>query len=1370
MVTYIGYHTKGGLSSSMAKFVDYSLGLDIGTGSVGWAAINEDYNILKLHSKDAWGAYLFDDAETAVNRRNKRSQRRRYERRQERIRLLQELMSDTVLSVDESFFIRLKDSYLRSSGVDTSYKRSNYYNLFEGDYTDKDYYKDYRTIYHLRDYIATTDEKVDIRLVYLAIHHIIKYRGNFLYEGKTIDIANGTLKEELLSYFQLLQEDFAIDLRYVNIIDLIVDAIKDKTKSKREKQDIIKSYLITKENKSNIEAFAKAILGYKFKLQDAIFSEEVILGEDDKPVELAFSSKDYEENEDKYCDISGEKTSVFNALKAIYMSILFEDITQGNTSISKAMIAKYDKHRKDLVIFKRLMKQAFPVEINEETGRPKYTEYSKMFRSKKGANYVNYIASTWNGVHYEKTISRDEFYGNVKKVLDKTPDSADKEYCLREIELEKFLPKINDVANSAIPYQMHLAELEQILDKQGEYYPELKTNADKIKKIFTFKRPYYVGTLRGEYSWNKQVINERVTPWNFYDLVNTDKLAESFITRMTNHCIVYMDEEALPLNSIVYQAYITLNEINKIKYKGHIISTEWKQAVFNELCLKYKTVKVKKLSNFLQYKYNISVEEGDITGLADDKINGTMSSYIDLKSKLKESFDIVHLKEYEETIRILTIFDDEKIRKNRLKDIGIYGNEQIRILCKIKYSKWGKYSSKLLNGILSKEQKTIVQTLYDTDKHINELLFSDDAGYKALLPSSEEKIAKFDYDRDIAGLYCSPSVKKAIWNALKIVEEVEKVAKCAPQRIFLENTQTVKQKKKTDSRVKNLVELYKVIKDSEYFNNETYEELIKINKANIKLDSDKLYLWLLQLGRCMYTGEYINFDQINECQIDHIVPRCYIKDDSFENRVLVTRLSNQYKADTLSIHPTVKSRMKDFWAFLYKEKLIGSKKYFNLTRGEYTDADKVGFINRQLVETGQTVKEVKKLLQKRYPNSIVEGVKAGMNSQFREKYRNQYSGFYKLRNLNNLHHAKDAYLTAVVGQFTTVACPLWGQEKLNIELKYYIQNNDQAQENAEILNKKRYGLILDLMEYGEPDKFALKDGEYQWNNTRYINIFRNMAKNTCHIVKKKPVMANVEFYNQTVYGPNSGKKNLIPLKRKNGEEMPTEIYGGYSNENAAYFVIVQYEKIKKKDTIIEYAFEAIPVMKVWENKSNPQAIEDYIKNIYGSNAIILKRIYRNQKINYKGHLCYITAASELNNAVELCVEPKYEKMLYLIEKGNIEVLSGDQFEHYDKLMQNFVDYYCTEVDEKMPLFKSVVARFIEIKDKYWDNMTVEEKVDLIRKMLIVSKTDAGRIDIDKKFGGGSGLGRLSGKTIYPNEVEWIDMSCTGLYCNVRKGV
>ena len=70
----------------MSTLKKYNIGLDIGTNSVGWAVVEAETQkiIRKGRGKDTkrlWGVRLFDSANTAAERREARSTRRRYERR-----------------------------------------------------------------------------------------------------------------------------------------------------------------------------------------------------------------------------------------------------------------------------------------------------------------------------------------------------------------------------------------------------------------------------------------------------------------------------------------------------------------------------------------------------------------------------------------------------------------------------------------------------------------------------------------------------------------------------------------------------------------------------------------------------------------------------------------------------------------------------------------------------------------------------------------------------------------------------------------------------------------------------------------------------------------------------------------------------------------------------------------------------------------------------------------------------------------------------------------------------------------------------------------------------------------------------------------
>ena len=77
----------------------YYVGLDMGTGSVGWAVTDESYQILRRHGKAMWGVRLFESAKTAEERRMFRTGRRRLDRRGSRFcrRFLQKRSAGLIL-------------------------------------------------------------------------------------------------------------------------------------------------------------------------------------------------------------------------------------------------------------------------------------------------------------------------------------------------------------------------------------------------------------------------------------------------------------------------------------------------------------------------------------------------------------------------------------------------------------------------------------------------------------------------------------------------------------------------------------------------------------------------------------------------------------------------------------------------------------------------------------------------------------------------------------------------------------------------------------------------------------------------------------------------------------------------------------------------------------------------------------------------------------------------------------------------------------------------------------------------------------------------------------------------------------------------
>ena len=159
---------------------DYNIGLDMGTNSVGWAVTDGAGQLTYFKGKPTWGSRLFDAAETAASARVPRGQRRRYVRRRWRLDLLQGLFEEEMTRVDPEFFIRLSQSRLLKEDRKEGHAYYRWPLFNDSDFTETDYYEKFPTIYHLRKWLMETDERADIRLIYLACHNIVKHRGNFL--------------------------------------------------------------------------------------------------------------------------------------------------------------------------------------------------------------------------------------------------------------------------------------------------------------------------------------------------------------------------------------------------------------------------------------------------------------------------------------------------------------------------------------------------------------------------------------------------------------------------------------------------------------------------------------------------------------------------------------------------------------------------------------------------------------------------------------------------------------------------------------------------------------------------------------------------------------------------------------------------------------------------------------------------------------------------------------------------------------------------------------------------------------------------------------------------------------------------------------
>lgn len=259
------------------------VGIDMGTNSVGMAVTDEEYNLYRVKGKDLWCSRLFTEADTAAERRTNRISRRRRQREVARQGVLRKLFADEINKVDEGFFARLDESKYHLEDRDSEQK----YTLFtDTGYTDKDYFKDYPTIFHLRnELLHLVKDSYDVRLVYLAIANMFKHRGNFLNESLDADKITSSADEAYRSLVETAMM-YSIELPENINVKKFIDIIGENGVSRSKHLENVCEYLeIAKKDKQAYEIL-KLICGMSGVLIN-IYGNEVI-DEENKKFSICF--------------------------------------------------------------------------------------------------------------------------------------------------------------------------------------------------------------------------------------------------------------------------------------------------------------------------------------------------------------------------------------------------------------------------------------------------------------------------------------------------------------------------------------------------------------------------------------------------------------------------------------------------------------------------------------------------------------------------------------------------------------------------------------------------------------------------------------------------------------------------------------------------------------------------------------------------------------------------------------------------------------------------------------------------------------------------------------------------------------------------
>jgi CRISPR-associated endonuclease Csn1 len=443
--------------------------------------------------------------------------------------------------------------------------------------------------------------------------------------------------------------------------------------------------------------------------------------------------------------------------------------------------------------------------------------------------------------------------------------------------------------------------------------------------------------------------------------------------------------------------------------------------------------------------------------------------------------------------------------------------------------------------------------------------------------------------------------------------------------------------------------------------------------------------------------------------------------------------------------------MHGHWKYLLDKGFISYKKYERLTRTTpLTDEELADFINRQLVETRQSTKVVASLLKQLYADTTIVYVKGKNVSDFRNREDCKYG--VKVRDMNDYHHAKDAYLNIVVGN-------VYYTKFTSNPLKW-LKNNKGVKYNL----KRMYD-------------WDIKDGNNSvWiagkNGTQSV-VDKTLAKNDI-LFTRLAVCDKGMLFKVTPKSKNEKTDKLIPLKKG----MDTHKYGGYTGVQSAYFMLVESKDERGK---LKRSIENVPLYKINEFKDNDKALIDYCVEVYGLNEprIIIPVIKKNSKIVIDGFPMYLTGNDgkrlEVHCAVQLCLDIEYQLYLKRVtkyvdentkrpDKNKLLMINahhGITREENIKLYDVFVDKLTNSIYKHRPANPKDVL--IEKREKFLA-LSLEEQCIVLNEILNLFQCNAKTANLTL-IGGNKTTGRtrVSNTITGKNSVKLVHQSVDGIF-------
>lgn len=170
-----------------------------------------------------------------------------------------------------------------------------------------------------------------------------------------------------------------------------------------------------------------------------------------------------------------------------------------------------------------------------------------------------------------------------------------------------------------------------------------------------------------------------------------------------------------------------------------------------------------------------------------------LNSYNDFKAIVGDKVNSDDYRDkIEEIIKLVVLYGDDKsyLQKKIKARYGKYFTDlEIKKMAGLNYKDWGRLSKKLLVGLegankITGESGSIIHFMREYNLNLMELMsasFTFTEEIQKLNPADDRKLSYEMVDE----LYLSPSVKRMLWQSLRIVDEIKNIIGNDPKKSLL---------------------------------------------------------------------------------------------------------------------------------------------------------------------------------------------------------------------------------------------------------------------------------------------------------------------------------------------------------------------------------------------------------------------------------------------------------------------------------------------------------------------------------------------------------------------------------------------------------